>query len=144
MSAMVSFLFLVLYSLNLAYLVVWVNKAVHKCSYCSDADLAANTTSPTFLSVLIVIVMSMHFFALTFWGFTDNPYRGREGPWIHAGDDLAILVVLLIGFCLGSFGYFLFQLGKLVGIQERRRMAIDEDKRKKESEESISHYRGQP
>ncbi|MGP8251388.1 MAG: hypothetical protein ACLQHF_05090 [Terracidiphilus sp.] len=144
MLSMISFLLLILYSLNLAYLDVWVNRTVRRCSYCSDADLATNSTSPSLPSVLILLVMPLHFFALTFWGFTENPYRGRGGPWVRPGDDLAILVALLIGFCLASQGYFLYQLGKLSGIQERRKLAIDEENRRKQREEFINQYRAQP
>ena len=127
---MISFVLLVLYSFNLVYLLVWVNKTVQEYSYCADANVPATTPSPSWISMLILLATIVHFIGLTFWGFTENPYHGREGPWIHPGDDLGILVLGLIGFCLASLGYVLFQLGKLSGTLERRRMEIDIKKRR--------------
>jgi hypothetical protein len=115
MFGMISFVLLIIYSLNFLYLDTWAYKTARNCSWCADADLKTNATSPSLLSVLILLVAPLHFYALTFWGFTENPYLGQKGPWIRPGDDLAILVALLIGFCLGSFGYFLYQLGKISG-----------------------------
>jgi hypothetical protein len=137
MWGMVSFMLLILYSLNVLYLVVWVNKTVQNCSYCADIGLPVTKPEPFWLSWLILLVTLVHFFALTFWGFSENPYRGKDGPWIRPGDDLAMLVIFLIGFCLAGLGYFLYQLGKLSGTLERRRREIDEGKRHKESDDLI-------
>jgi drug/metabolite transporter (DMT)-like permease len=138
MWGMVPFVLLIVYSLNLLYLVVWVNKTVQHCSYCADTDLPATKPEPLGLSWLILLVMLVHFFALTFWGFSENPYRGKEGPWIRPGDGLAMLVIFLIGFCLGALGFFLYRLGKLSGTLERRRIEIDEARRQKERDDFIS------
>ena len=123
---------LILYSINLTYLIVWVNKTVQRYSCCADADVPQRTPSPLGLSQLIFVATLLHFFALTFWWFTDDPYRGRGGPWLHPGDDLGLLVIGLIGFCLASIGYVLYQLGKVSGTLERRKMEIYMYERRKQ------------
>ncbi len=144
MFGMIVFALLVVYSFSLAYLVVCVNKTVWKCSYCADSELSTASLWPSWVPLMFLTPMPLHFFALTFWGFTENPYRGREGPRIRPGDDLAMLVILLIGFCFASLGWVLFQSGRLSAIVERRRAAIDEIMRQQDRDEFIRRYRGEP
>jgi hypothetical protein len=138
---MIGFLFLVVYSCSLLYLVVWINKAVSKFSYCSDVDLE-KVPSPSVLSVIVLVPMPLHFFALICWGLTDNPYhRNGVEPWIHAGDDLAMLVFLLVGFCLVSAGWVLSQAGSLSATLRLRREATRERKMQRERDEFIERVR---
>jgi hypothetical protein len=124
MDGMIGLSLLVVYSCSFLYLVVWINKAVSRFSYCADGDLAKAATSPSLLSLIAVAPMPLHFFGLIFWGLTDNPYhRNGEQPWIHAGDDIAMLVMLFVGFCLISTGWVLYQAGNLSAILRLRREA---------------------
>ena len=141
MFGMIAFSLLVLYSFSLVYLIVWVNKTVWKCSSCADSDLPTVAPWPSWVSLLVLAPMPLHFFALTCWGFMENPYRGREGPWIRPGDDLAMLVLLLIGFCFASLGWVLYQSGRLSATLERRRADIEERKKQIERDDFIRRYR---
>ena len=95
---------------------------------------------PFWLSYLIALAMLLHFYALAFWGFTDNPYGTRQKAWINAGDDLAFLVMGLIGFCMVAFGLVLFQDGRISATLERRRMAIEKEEMRKQREEYIRRF----
>jgi hypothetical protein len=136
---MIPFALLILYTLNLVYLLLWVNKTVRKCSQCAEADVPKLSPSPAPASMLILLVTFGHISALTFWGFTDNPYQKRA--WIHAGDNLGMLVFVLDGFCIPAIGYFLYQCGKLWGMLEGRRFQLDLEARRRFNAEADARLR---
>lgn len=143
MLRMISLSLLILYSLNFAYLLFWVNKTVERCTCCADAKVPATVPAPSTLSQGIFFVMFIHFIVLAYWGFTENPWLGPKGPWIHPGDALGLWVSMLIAFCLGSSGFVLYKLGKLSGIIERRNEEIYREKSRKQQEDFLRLHGGE-
>ncbi len=112
---MISFILLVISALNFTYLNWWVGHHESKCRTCLDEDLPKTAPEPHILSYLLFAAWLIESLSWQFWGITDNPYRHGDA-WVRSGDTFALLIIGLVLFCVGSFVYVVFKLGRISGI----------------------------
>ena len=123
---MYSLALLVVCSLNFAYLIPWVNKKYWRSYTCSDLDLLRDDAGgPAVISTLLLVLSAISVTGWVFWGITDSPYHARGGHFIRSGDDLALLVIGLVAFSVGSFGHALYKFGQIQAIREERKRRMD-------------------
>ena len=123
---MYSFSLLIIYSANFACLLAWARRKYWLALTCSNLDLLKEESrEPPILSSILLLMSAVSMIGWTFWGITDNPYHVGRASYIQAGDDLALLVGVLVAFCSGSFGYLLYKFGQIQAIREHRRNSID-------------------
>jgi NADH:ubiquinone oxidoreductase subunit 5 (subunit L)/multisubunit Na+/H+ antiporter MnhA subunit len=121
---MIAFIGLIACFFNFIYLVWWVKRALYKEYGFVQSEPPQPTKFLGTISAILLIFWGLLLIFIAFWGLTDNPnLEGRNKPWLRAGDEYAIYVLIILVVAVGLSYYLTFLLGEVSGIKEMKKMS---------------------
>jgi hypothetical protein len=120
---MVAFIVLVACLFNFLCLSWWARCTLDKEYGFAKSGPPQSSKLLEIVSGILLVSWGVLLIGIAFWGLTDNPYlEGGGKPWLRAGDEYAIYVMLILAVAVGLSYYLTYRFGEANGAKGMKKI----------------------